>query len=281
MKVRFLFLSVVFCFALASCTNGEEKKDDNNSDQQTEIEEVAEQKDTVVVTTPPVEIPPKKADELFDDFVYAFMHNQKFQHSRIVFPLTNYVEGQDEPIDSKLWKHDPMYSEHELYMTISPNAKVEQMAKDTSINFVLVQEINPVNEAVKQYTFERKKSEWKLTEINHTTVENLEEGSDFMSFYCKFTTDSTFQMAHVSPIIDINVQNDEDEERLEGNISAEQWPQFAPILPKDELMCVRYGKNYASSNKRIVNIDSPSGDAGISMIFEKKDGEWLLVRYKN
>lgn len=281
MKVRFLLLSVIFCFILSACIK--DKQNDNNGQSPTIPEETTKPQDTIIDTNPQVEvpIPPKKADELFDDFVYAFMHNKKFQHSRIQFPLTNIVEGQNEPIESNLWEHDPMYSERELYMTISPTTKVEQMAKDTSINFVLVQEINPVDESVKQYTFERKKAEWKLTEITHTNVNALEEGAEFMSFYCKFTTDSVYQMAHVSSVIDINVQDEEDEERLQGNISAEQWPDFAPILPKDELMCVRYGKNYQSSKQRIVNIDSPSGDAGISMIFEKRNGEWTLIRYKN
>lgn len=279
MKFKYFYFLAFCSMLLVACIGnpGESSSDDQEENDTINVETI----DTVETETVPVATPPKKADELFDDFVYAFMHNKKFQRSRIDFPLTNMVEGQNVPIESKLWKHDPLYSERELYMTISPSARVEKLSKDTSINFVLVQEINPVSEMVKQYTFERKQAEWKLTEISRTKVAELEEGADFMSFYCKFTTDSIFQMEHLGQTIDVDILAEDSEERIDGYIQAEQWPDFAPELPKDELMCVRYGKDYEASSHRIVNIDSPSGDAGISMVFEKKDGNWRLMRYKN
>lgn len=278
MKLKYFYIFTICSIIVAACGGGSNENSEQTPQEDTVL---VEEIDTIETDPVPVAIPPKKADELFDDFVYAFMHNKKFQRSRIDFPLKNMVEGEDEPIDYKSWKHDPMYSVRDLYMTISPSAKIAKLSKDTSINYVLVQEVNPVSEAVKQYTFERKEAQWKLTEINHTNVANLKEGSDFMSFYCKFATDSVFQMQHINPVVDIDVEEENYEERLEGNISAEQWPEFAPQLPRDELMCVRYGQEYEKSKKRIVNIDSPSGDAGISMEFELIDGEWRLVRYKN
>ena len=58
----------------------------------------AEQKtvDTVDVkkdslATDSVASPPKAADGLFDDFIYSFMRNPRFQNERIQFPLANVV----------------------------------------------------------------------------------------------------------------------------------------------------------------------------------------------
>lgn len=41
--------------------------------------------------------PPVAADGLFDDFMYNFMRNRKFQKKRIKFPLENLVDGKTNP----------------------------------------------------------------------------------------------------------------------------------------------------------------------------------------
>lgn len=279
MKFRVFPILLLTCFLAPSCGN----KQSNNEE---EVDSLAVTQDSVLIDTietevVPVAAPPKKADELFDDFVYAFMRNKKFQRSRIQFPLKNIVNGANEPISSTVWKHDPLYSGRDIYMTISPSIKAIGFSKDTSINHVFVQEICPRTSQVKQYTFERKNSQWKLYEIRHENVEKLSEGSDFLSFYCKFSTDPEFQAQSVAEVINVKTFDEEEGREVDGIITAEQWPDFAPVLPKDEIMCVRYGKNYKNSDMRIVNLASPSGDAGVTMTFKKKNGEWTLVSYAN
>ena len=55
-----------------------------------------------------MEVPPKKADELFDDFVFAFMKNQYFQKQRIDFPLSYTVDDKTTRIRRKDWTFDRM-----------------------------------------------------------------------------------------------------------------------------------------------------------------------------
>lgn len=279
MKFRVFPILLLTCFLAPSCGN----KQSNNEE---EVDSLAVTQDSVLIDTietevVPVAAPPKKADELFDDFVYAFMRNKKFQRSRIQFPLKNIVNGANEPISSTVWKHDPLYSGRDIYMTISPSIKATGFSKDTSINHVVVHEICPRTSKVKQYTFERRNAQWMLYEICYEDVEKLSEGSDFLSFYCKFCTNPDFQSKSLSEVIDVNTFDEEEGSRVNGIITAEQWPDFAPSLPTDEIMCVRYGTNYKASDMRIVNLASPSGDAGVTMTFKKKNGEWKLVSYSN
>lgn len=279
MKFRVLPILLLVCFLAPSCGNKQ-----NGSEE--DVDSLAVTQDSILIDTietevVPVAAPPKKADELFDDFVYAFMRNKKFQRSRIQFPLRNIVDGTNEPISSTVWKHDPLYSGRDIYMTISPSIKATGFSKDTSINHVLVHDICPRTSQVKQYTFERKNAQWKLCEIRYEDVSKLSEGSDFLSFYCKFSTDTEFQLKSIAEVISVKTFDEEEGRMVDGIITAEQWPDFAPILPKDEIMCVRYGTNYKSSDMRIVNLASPSGDAGVSMTFKRKNGEWKLVSYSN
>lgn len=279
MKFKYLPFLLICCFLIPSCGG---KQDNDNDQDSLGIDSDSVFIDTIDTDEVPVAAPPKKADELFDDFVYAFMHNKKFQRSRVNFPLKNVEDSVNRPIDYKHWVHDPLYSGRELYMTVSTSRKAAAVSKDTSINTVKVQEINPSSHKVKQYSFERENSEWRLKEINHGDVSSMDESSEFMTFYCRFCTDTEYQNSHINNVVEVNTFNDLEGRHVKGTITSEQWNDFAPELPKDEIMCVRYGdKKAEKSSLRIVNIASPSGDAGVCMTFKKKDGEWKLTGYEN
>lgn len=280
MNPRYVPFIMMLCLLMPSC--GEKH---NNGDGNDSI--AVNDTDTLVIDTIEndkyaMAAPPKKADELFDDFVYAFMRSKKFQHARIQFPLRNVVDGENEPISERQWRHDPLYSDRALYMTVSSSRKGAAMAKDTSINSVAVLDIHPEEKVVKQYEFNRIDNVWKLTQIQHGHIDDLAAGSaDFMNFYCKFLSDKDYQQEHIAEYVNVNIRDDEEGENIEGTIDAAQWPDFAPILPDDKIMCVRYGKTYSKSNRRIVNIATPSGDEGITMTFNKKGDTWLLTDYEN
>lgn len=279
MNLRYIPFLLLLCFLLPACGGKQGDGDDNDSI-------AVNDSDSILIDTVEtdiyVDIPPKKADELFDDFVYAFMRNKKFQRSRIDFPLKNMVDGENEPISQHQWRHNTLYSDRELFMTVSTSRKAARVAKDTSINYVAVLEINPQTRTVKQYDFNRINSEWKLTEINNSDVCDIEEGNaDFLDFYCQFSTSQEFRAQHIAPQINVHIRDTEMGEDIVGTIDAAQWHDFAPELPTDEVMVVRYGKNFKNSNQRIVNLSAPSGDAGITMTFKKKDDSWMLSEYEN
>ena len=78
-------------------------------------------------------LPPRAADKLFDDFIYAFMKNDRFQRDRIKFPLANYVDGRNRPIAEKQWKHDYMYSRDDIYTMIFDDEAALDAEKDTAV----------------------------------------------------------------------------------------------------------------------------------------------------
>ena len=98
----------------------------------TDNDSIVEEQDTIA--------PPKKADEFFDDFAFAFMKNRRFQRSRISFPLPYTIDGQTKHIARNAWKFDRMYAAHEVYTLIFDSHKGAKMAKDTTVKKVVVEE---------------------------------------------------------------------------------------------------------------------------------------------
>lgn len=279
MNLRIFPILLLLCFLLPACGGKQENVDETADSLVADTDTLYP--DTIETDSIIVAAPPKKADELFDDFVYAFMHNKKFQYSRVNFPLRNVVDGVNEPISARAWKHDPLYSERDLYMTISTSRKGMRVSKDTSINHVDVQEINPTTKQVKLYDFNRVNSEWRLTGITHTNVDEMKSRSGFVSFYCRFCTDKDYQKSHVAEVVNVNTFDENEGRLVQGIITAEQWPDFTPELPTDEVMCVRYGDHMEKSDLRIVSLASPSGDGGVVMTFRLKNSEWVLTDYEN
>ena len=67
--------------------------------------------------------PPVAADGLFDDFVYSFTKNRRFQLERIAFPLSVTQDGTETKIESKDWKFTPLFTKGGVYTLIFDNLK--------------------------------------------------------------------------------------------------------------------------------------------------------------
>lgn len=238
----------------------------------TENDSIAEEQDTIA--------PPKKADEFFDDFAFAFMKNRKFQRSRIIFPLPYTIDGQLKYISRNAWRFDRMYSAHEVYTLIFDSHKGTKMSKDTSVRNVVVEELNLELQRVKSYRFERKLGEWMLTSLNEQPMEES-VNSDFYNFYHHFATDDEFQKTHVAESIKFSTYDEDNFQRISGTISSAQWKDFAPELPHSQLTNILYGQTYKNSKLRILSISSLSGGMASSLTFKKKNGEWMLTQIDN
>ena len=90
MKNFILFLAVLLTIPM-SCkrTTDEPKKETVRQDSVASA-------DTVVPADTTSALPPKVADELFDDFIYSFMKSKRFQLSRFLSILTK------NPVSSRL-----------------------------------------------------------------------------------------------------------------------------------------------------------------------------------
>ena len=223
---------------------------------------------------------PKKADEYFDDFAFAFMKKPRFQRSRIVFPLEHIVDGKRSEIQKSAWKYDRMYSARETYTLIFDSPKGAGMAKDTSVTRVVVEELDLSRQRIKSYLFLRENSEWRLTRLSEEKMERS-ANSDFYAFYQRFSTDPAYQREHISSQLAFSTFDEDNFKRMEGFISASQWPDFAPELPKNKLTNVLYGQTFNNSNLRLLSISSLSSGLTSTLTFRRRNGKWKLTRLDN
>lgn len=224
--------------------------------------------------------PPKKADELFDDFAFAFMKNRKFQKERIEWPLKYVVDGRSEKIQNAQWKYDSMYSRYEIYTLIFADMKGDKAAKDTTLRRVVVEELDLDTQRAKSYGFDRKDGEWMLTSLTNGPMEEC-ENSDFYNFYHRFATDEEFQQAHIISPLPFSTFDDDEFKMVETTIEPAEFAECAPELPKSKITNVLYGQKFKNSNLRVLSLRAQASGMECQMVFKKTDGEWKLTRLEN
>lgn len=224
--------------------------------------------------------PPRAADKLFDDFIYAFMKNDRFQRDRIKFPLANYVDGRNRPIAEKQWKHDYMYSRDDIYTMIFDDEAALDAEKDTAVHDVTVEWVYLDKDRVKQYHFKKNNGMWQLVSLNSHALEK-NGNSEFYLFYRRFVTDSTFQHDHISNPFAFSTYDSDNFENIEGVLDVDQWIDFRPELPQHVITNINYGQAYRPTAERILVLNSLSGGMNCTLKFSKHHGEWMLTRLEN
>lgn len=226
------------------------------------------------------ETPPRAVDELFDDFIYAFMEKQHFQKARIKFPLQYIIEGKDSLIQKKNWTFSRLYADLDIYTMIFYNANEAGIEKDTSVNQVIVDCIDLTNEKVKQYTFKRNNAHWQLALLKEHNID-MSVDNNFYRFYKEFVTDSLFQRDHIAESIEFETYDEDMGEDIEGTLDIEQWYEFKPSLPSDMITNITYGKKPADSSERVLVLSSLSGGMNCKLYFLREAEHWKLVRFEN
>jgi putative lipoprotein len=271
----FLLITLLNCFV--SCkTNKETPTEaytemDTTSIDTTETDAIEE---TLEVT------PPKKADEFFDDFLYAFMKQKRFQRNRISFPLRHFLDGEEHLITRRAWGYDPMFSKRETYTLIFDSRKGMKLAKDTSICHVIVEELNLAEQRVKCYHFDREQAEWRLTQLVEDEMQQS-ENSGFYTFYQQFAANKEFRRSHITSPLAFSTIDEDTFDPIDGVITPEQWEDFGPQLPTTQITNILYGQTYLNSNVRLLTLSSISGGMNCTLTFKKQKGEWMLVKLEN
>lgn len=259
------------------------------TDKKTQDPELADS-DTVVVDTTKAdsldsiisEAPmPKTADELFDDFLFNFAANKRLQRRRVAFPLPVYENGKlQKRIGQKQWKMEHFFMRQGYYTLIFDNQRQMKLMKDTAVSHVVIEKIFLDHKKVKQYLFDRKNGQWKLTSINfRPMVENT--NASFLKFYERFSTDSLFQIESMNESVSFSAPDpDDDFSYINGEISPEQWPSFKPgLIPAGMIYNIIYGQTYKESDKKIFVIRGISNGLETELTFKKIDGEWKLMQF--
>lgn len=221
---------------------------------------------------------PKAADELFDDFFFNYAANRKLQLKRTTWPLPSHAGGKTTTIAQNQWKTEHFFM-HQGYYTLILNSESDMKAvKDTSVNTARVEKIYLAKHYVKQYVFNRTNGLWMLDSIVTKPLTHSVNAS-FLSFYHRFATDTAFQCRSVSDLVQFSGPDpDDDFSTMEGVLTPETWPAFAPELPASTLYNVIYGHPHKGGNKKILVFRGISNGLEMELTFKRNGKRWLLTR---
>ncbi|MGN1228385.1 MAG: DUF4348 domain-containing protein [Prevotella sp.] len=221
---------------------------------------------------------PKAADELFDDFFFNYAANRKLQLKRTSWPLPSFAGGKLTPIQQNQWKTEHFFMRQGYYTLILNSERDMHFVKDTTINTARVEKIFLAKHLVKQYVFNRTNGLWMLDSIVNKPLAQSVNAS-FLSFYHRFATDSAFQNRSVSDLVQFSGPDpDDDFSTMEGVLTPETWPAFAPELPVGTLYNVIYGTPRQGGNKKILVFRGISNGLEMELTFKREGKKWLLTR---
>ena len=280
---RFTFIVLAASIIMFSCNGGKQSAstiEDNSTDTidsvsicQTDsiiVEEYEEESDE-----PPM---PKSADEFFDDFFFKYVYSNKLQKSRTVFPLEVNEADSTFFISKADWVMDEFFTEQEYYTLIFDSEEQMEIGKDTSVDSVVVEKIMLTDSIIRNYVFERKNGLWMLTAINRTELSENANAA-FLDFYKRFASDKEFQNKSLCESVKfITTDTDDDFNTMEGVITSESWPAFAPELPVDVIYNIIYSRTNPESKRKIFLLRGISNGLEVQLDFIFEQGRWKLAQ---
>jgi hypothetical protein len=224
---------------------------------------------------------PRAADELFDDFLFNFAANRKLQMERVAFPLLKVRGADSSRVKLGEWQMERFFMRQDFYTVLFDNEQQMELVKDTTVNLATVEKIYFNTGAVIQYMFHRIKGAWMLTEINTQPI-TTNRNASFLQFYHKFGTDSLFQTESLNETVEfVGPDPDDDFARMEGILTPDTWPAFAPELPDKMIYNVVYGTPKDTTDKKIFVMRGIANGLEVEMTFRQREGRWQLVKLTN
>ncbi|MCF0203546.1 MAG: DUF4348 domain-containing protein [Bacteroidaceae bacterium] len=220
---------------------------------------------------------PRAADELFDDFFFNFSNNRKVQKQRIVWPLKYMADGETEEIGESQWQMEKFCADDGFYVVLLDNEDQIALAKDTALNEVVVNHVDIPQNSLKSFTFNRIEGKWMMTEIEAEELSDS-RNADFLQFYQKFATDTTFCYDSLEPVINFTGPDEQDENLTTTRvISCDEYADWAPELAAD-FFSISYGQRSSSSNNKVFIMRQPSSSQECRLYFHRKGSHWSLYR---
>ncbi|MCI6829262.1 MAG: DUF4348 domain-containing protein [Prevotella sp.] len=267
----FAFLAIVFSCQGNKTGSAENVPADSDSIKDTAACDTME----MLISETPM---PKAADELFDDFFFNYAANRKLQLKRTTWPLPVMTNGKMTDIAKNQWKTEHFFMHQGFYTLILNNERDMRAVKDTAVNTARVEKIFLSKHYVRQFVFNRNNGLWMLDSIVNKPLAHSVNAS-FLSFYHRFATDSTFQCNSVSDIVQFSGPDpDDDFSTMEGVLTPETWPAFAPELPSSTLYNVIYGEPKQGGNQKILVFRGISNGFEMELTFKRTGGKWLLTK---
>lgn len=232
--------------------------------------------DSLDLDTDPTATLPDGADNLFDDFLYGFMSGREAQVSRIKWPLECVSHGKRSYREENQWATELFFLPQGFYTLILTSENQRSMQADTTLNHAVVEKIYLDRQAIQQYEFSKSDGKWMLCRLKEIGFSESPNAS-FLKFYNRFATDEEYQLKSISDPLEFSGPNpDNSLENIDGIITAEQWPVFAPQLPRDMLYNIVYGNFRPQGRQRVMLICNVASEYGSELTFVNQASRWKL-----
>ncbi len=241
--------------------------------------------DTLLLDIETLEDPlPESVDVLFDEFIFSFDNSNRLQRSRIRYPLpVTDAEGTTQYIKEREWKHRYLFLHQDFCTTLYTTRQQMEVTQDMSVNQARVQQVYLHSRQINTFYFERDtiSHHWMLTQVRAVPFEQSELGH-FFDFFRQFATDSIFQRHHIADPMRYTITDEENEyERINGTINADQWFEFQPEIPRDVLTNIDYGQDYRQGNHMLLQMRGIHNGLENLFVFSREKGLWRLVDFEN
>lgn len=221
---------------------------------------------------------PQAADELFDDFLFNFVANRRLQMERVVFPLTVTRNGDTTQTQRQDWQVERFFMRQGYYTLLFGSKGEMAMMNDTSLTQAVVEKIYFNTGAVIQYQFHRLRGAWMLTEVDTQPIA-ANPNASFLEFYHQFVTDSVFQSHSLEETVQfVGPDPDDDFQQMEGFLTPDTWPAFAPELPDKMLYNIVYGSRRPRTDNMIFVMRGIANGLELELTFKHRGDKWRLAK---
>ncbi len=221
---------------------------------------------------------PRAADELFDDFLFNFAANKQLQLERVAFPLPVIRNGKTTHTERNAWKTERFFMSQGYYTVLFDDEAQKAVINDTSVNRAILEKIYFNTGAVQQYLFSRIKGAWMLVGIKTEPIA-ANRNASFLKFYHQFVTDSLFQSQSLGTTVTfVGPDPDDDFARMEGILTAETWPAFAPKLPDRMIYNIVYGEQKKNKGTIVLMLRGIANGQELEMSFRMEGNHWKLQK---
>lgn len=218
------------------------------------------------------------ADETFDDFFFNYAVNRRLQKKRTKFPLPELRGDKTTHIAEKAWQMDYFFMRQDYYTLLFDSEQEIEEVKNVDVNTAIVEKIYFNTQSVKQYWFRRENGLWMLYEIAYIPVA-ASHNSTFLQFYQRFATDTAFQTASLDETVKfVGPDPDDDFVQMEGLITPDTWPAFAPQLPQKMIYNIVYGQPRKERDTKVFVLRGIANGLEIELCFKRKAGKWRLTK---
>ena len=223
-----------------------------------------------------------RVDELFDDFLYNYIHDKELRHKRTKFPLKEHLsDGSMRTVREDMWHEVFDFMDKEYTTTIYNNEQEKSITEDTSLTQASLERIDLVKHVVTSYDFVKEDGKWILSSVRNLNFKESDL-SDFLSFYSRFAQDTAFRSKSLARSIRISMLDPEDDtQMIEGFITRDQWITVDGGIPEGIITNIRYGQRYKRARNILMEKIGMGNGMSETFFFSKNGRKWEMVGYEN